>query len=92
VEEDVPGASTAEAVGGVTLADLRPGQRARVVRCHGLEQPLGQRLLHLGLLRGREIEVLRRAPSGDPMEVRVLDSCLSLRRTEARLVEVERCS
>ena len=75
-----------------TLDRLRPGESATVVRCRGVEGPTGQRLLQLGLLRGRRVEMLRRAPTGDPLEVRILGSRLSLRASEARLVEVERTS
>jgi Fe2+ transport system protein FeoA len=43
----------------------------------------------MGLLEGEEIEVLGYAPLGDPMEIRLRDYRLSLRRNEARLIEVE---
>jgi ferrous iron transport protein A len=72
----------------VTLADLRPGQRARIVGFADLG-PVGQRILQLGLLPEEEIQLVRRAPAGDPLEVKVLGYSLSLRRQEAGLVEVE---
>jgi ferrous iron transport protein A len=70
-----------------TLDQLRPGSRARV---DSLDGPPGlvQRLLEMGLLDGEEVEVVRLAPLGDPMEVRLRDYCLSLRRSEAALVRV----
>jgi Fe2+ transport system protein FeoA len=71
----------------VTLDELRSGQRAIITRVHG-EGPLIQRLMALGLLEGSEISVIRRALGGDPIEVRVMDYALSLRREEARRVEV----
>ncbi len=70
-----------------TLAELRPGERGRVVRIAG-DGPVMQRLMSMGLLEGTEIEVVRRAPAGDPIEIRIMDYALSLRREEARAVEV----
>jgi Fe2+ transport system protein FeoA len=71
----------------VTLDELRSGQRAIITRVNG-EGPLIQRLMALGLLEGSSILIIRRALGGDPIEVRVMDYALSLRREEARRVEV----
>lgn len=72
----------------MTLDQLLPGQRARVEAIHG-DDYLVQRLLEMGLLEGEEIEVLNLAPFGDPMEIRLRDYRLSLRRSEAARVTVE---
>jgi ferrous iron transport protein A len=48
-----------------------------------------QRLMEMGMLEGDEIEVLAVAPLGGPMEVRLGDYRLSLRRSEAARVEIE---
>ena len=53
-----------------------------------VEGDLVQRLLEMGLLEGEEIEVLGFAPLGDPMEIRLRDYRLSLRRSEAARVTV----
>ena len=50
--------------------------------------PLAQRLMALGLLEGTIIRVTRRALGGDPIEIEVMGSALSLRRDEARRVSV----
>ena len=50
--------------------------------------PLSRRLMELGLIEGTEVQVLRRAPLGDPLQVRCGDCELSLRTREAELVEV----
>jgi Fe2+ transport system protein FeoA len=73
----------------MTLDDLKISQPARIVAVRG-EGPRVQRLMALGLLEGSEIEVTRRAIGGDPIEVMVMGYALSLRRDEARLVEVAR--
>ncbi|MGQ0658608.1 MAG: FeoA family protein [Chromatiales bacterium] len=72
----------------LTLDDLRPGQRARVVAV-AAGGPLQQRLMQLGLIEGTQVELVRRAPTGDPIEFTVLGYALSLRRAEARMVEVQ---
>jgi ferrous iron transport protein A len=71
-----------------TLDQLQFGQRARVANVAG-QDSLVQRLLEMGLLEGEEIEVLGFAPMGDPMEIRLRDYRLSLRRQEAAGVTVQ---
>jgi ferrous iron transport protein A len=71
-----------------SLDQLRPGQRGRVVALAGGDA-LVQRLLEMGLFEGEEVEVVGFAPLGDPMEVRLRDYRLSLRRSEAARVQVE---
>ncbi len=71
-----------------SLDQLRPGQRGRVVALAGGDA-LVQRLLEMGLLEGEEVEVVAFAPLGDPLEVRLRDYRLSLRRSEAARVQVE---
>ena len=72
-----------------TLADLRPGQKARILG-YAATNPIVQRLMHLGLLVGEEVVLTRRALTGDPLEIRLLDYSLSLRRSEAAVLRVER--
>src|SRR5207248_2843578 len=62
-----------------TLDQLRPGEAA-VVEAVGGEPAVVQRLLELGLLEGERVELLTRAPLGDPLEIRVGPTRLSLRR------------
>ena len=70
-----------------TLDQLRVGQRARIQSLQGADN-LVQRLLEMGLLEGEELEVVGFAPLGDPMEIRLPDYRLSLRRREAARVTV----
>ncbi|HEY7155795.1 MAG TPA: FeoA family protein [Gemmataceae bacterium] len=71
-----------------SLDQLRPGQRGRITAIQG-DDALMQRLLEMGLLEGQELEVLSFAPLGDPLEIRLGDYRLSLRRREAARVLVE---
>lgn len=72
----------------MTLDELKPGQRGTILKIEG-EGPLVQRLMALGLLEGSEVAMTRRAIGGDPVEVQVMGYSLSLRREEARRVEIE---
>ena len=73
----------------MTLDELRPGETARVVGLDG-DPAIVQRLASFGLLPEVEVEVIRRAPTGDPLEIELLGYRLSLRRAEAAGVRVER--
>ena len=69
------------------LSQLRPGDRGQVAAVSG-QGAIHQRLLEMGLVAGQEIEVVRFAPLGDPMEIVVCGYHLVLRKSEAALVEV----
>ena len=71
----------------MTLDDLKPGQSATVAAING-EGPLSQRLMALGLLEGSRVAMMRKALGGDPLEVEVMGYALSLRRDEARRIEI----
>ncbi|MFH0351203.1 MAG: ferrous iron transport protein A [Chromatiales bacterium] len=71
-----------------TLADLKPGQRARVVG-FAESNPLAQRIMQLGLIAGAMLTFVRAAPAGDPIEINVFGYSLSLRKSEARMILVE---
>lgn len=47
-----------------------------------------QRLMEMGLIEGASVEVIRRAPLGDPMQVRLGDYELSLRVADAEMIDV----
>jgi Fe2+ transport system protein FeoA len=72
-----------------TLDQLQAGQRARIDAVAG-DDALVQRLLEMGLLEGEEVEVVGFGPLGDPMEIRLRDYRLSLRRAEAARIKVRR--
>jgi Fe2+ transport system protein FeoA len=72
-----------------SLSLLVPGERETICRVTG-SGPIRQRLLELGVTPGAVVEVVRYAPLGDPMEVRVRGYHLSLRRREAAAIWVSR--
>lgn len=69
------------------LDRLSPGQGGMVAAVGG-EGVILQRLLEMGIAEGEPIEVLTRAPLGDPIEIRVRGFELSLRKKEAALIAV----
>jgi ferrous iron transport protein A len=71
----------------MTLDELKEGQRARIDSFDGDDIVL-QRMMEMGLLEDEEVEVIGFAPLGDPMEIRLRDYRLSLRRNEAARVRV----
>jgi ferrous iron transport protein A len=71
-----------------TLDKLRPGESGRIAALDG-EPGLVQRLLELGFLDGELVEMVAIAPLGDPVEVRVGRTRLSLRRREAAGVRLD---
>ena len=78
-----PPAGTAPAA---TLADLAVGAEARVASVDAVGP--AARLLEMGLTPGATVRVVRTAPMGDPIEVRVRGYFLSVRREDARRVRL----
>jgi len=77
-------ADTAENLGALPL-----GQRGRVVG-FDLRPEHRQRLLEMGLTVGAEFQVVRFAPLGDPIDIKVRGYHLSLRKHDAAGVRIER--
>lgn len=72
----------------LTLSSLKPGEGGVVSALHG-GGTVHQRLQEMGVIEGAEVEVVRIAPFGDPIEILVQGYHLSLRKAEAALVELE---
>lgn len=72
---------------GRTLANVDPGEKAKIVRVGGAAAA-NKRLMEMGLTRGATVTVVRVAPMGDPVEIEVRGYNLSLRKTEAEAVQV----
>ncbi|MCP5365607.1 MAG: ferrous iron transport protein A [Hyphomicrobiales bacterium] len=74
----------------VTIADFQVGDRGCVVGLTRGEKDYRQRLMAMGLTPGTEFEIVRVAPLGDPVEIKVRGCSVSLRKGEADLLKVER--
>lgn len=73
-----------------TLSELKVGERARVMGFGASAGSYRRKLLSLGILPGVELNVVRVAPMGDPVEVRLRGFSLTLRRDEASNLQVEK--
>jgi DtxR family Mn-dependent transcriptional regulator len=77
-----------EAMSVVSLKDLRPGQKARVVKIKA-EGDANKRIVEMGVTPGALVEVERVAPLGDPIDIKVKGYHLSLRKADADGIDVE---
>ncbi len=73
----------------ITLADLDINERGIIVNITA-ENEIRRRLLDMGLVKGINFKVLRKAPLGDPIEICLRGFNLSLRIQEAKTIIVER--
>lgn len=71
-----------------TLKDAKIGETVTVVRLYG-EGAIKRRIMDMGITKGVEIYVRKVAPLGDPIEIKVRDYELSLRKADAEMIEVE---
>ena len=70
------------------LGELEAGTRAIVRRVSG-EPGLLRRLMELGFVPGTTITLVRRAPMGDPIELRIRGTHFSIRHSEADRIDVD---
>ena len=70
------------------LSKMKPGAKGKVVR-YLCEDECTLRLQEMGLCVGTEVEVVKQAPLGDPVEVQFRRCRLCLRRSEMAGIEVE---
>ncbi len=71
-----------------TVKDLRIGETASVVKLYG-EGALKRRIMDMGITKGTAVTLRKVAPLGDPLELRVRGYELSIRKSDAELIEVE---
>lgn len=85
-----PAESPVAAQQSTTLEKLGAGDRATIVGYADPHSGYARRLMSLGLTPGTGLHVVRRAPLGDPVEIRVRGYHLLLRRDEARGIALQR--
>lgn len=71
----------------MTLKDLEIGKTATILAVGG-EGALRQHLLDMGLIQGSEVSVVKYAPMGDPIELRIHGYELTIRLADARQIEI----
>ncbi|MGD9909602.1 MAG: ferrous iron transport protein A [Candidatus Izemoplasmatales bacterium] len=72
----------------MTLKDILPGETCVVTNIHS--NNLRKRIIDMGLITGTKVYVRKMAPLGDPMEIVVRGYVLTLRKAEAKTIEVEK--
>jgi len=70
-----------------TLNELKEGEIAIVVAVHG-ESEFRKRIFEMGFVTGSKVKVIKKAPLHDPIEYEIMGYHISLRRNEAKLIEV----
>ncbi len=85
--EEADGRAEGAREAAVSLDSLPVGVPARVLEVEG-SGPVARRLLEMGVVPGAPVRVIKAAPLGDPLEVRVRNYHLALRRTEAQTISV----
>jgi len=71
-----------------TLDKVKAGQSVTVRKIRGTG-PVKKRLMDMGITQGTKITVVKLAPLGDPIELKLRGYDLSIRKADAELVEVE---
>jgi len=72
-----------------TAAQLSSGEKATVLNISG-KSHLKKRLLDMGVLPGTHIQMIRHAPLGDPIDIKVKGCHISLRKSEAAHITVKK--
>lgn len=71
-----------------TINELKIGEVAKIIGVSGVNSALRRRLLDMGLTANIPVEIIRFAPFGDPVEIKVRGYALTIRKDDAKLVEV----
>lgn len=71
-----------------TLKSAKVGETLKVVKLHG-QGAVKRRIMDMGITKGVELNIRKVAPLGDPVEVTVRGYELSIRKSDADMIEVE---
>jgi ferrous iron transport protein B len=69
------------------LSDLKTGEEAIITKVVG-HGAFRKRITEMGFVKGKKVRVIKNAPFQDPVEYEIMDYLVSLRRTEAAMIEV----
>ena len=72
----------------MNLRELAVGESA-VIKKIGVRGALKQRLVDMGITKGTSVKVIKIAPLGDPIEIELRGYNLSIRKDDAKNIEIE---
>ena len=70
------------------LSDAKIGETVTVLKLHG-EGAVKRRIMDMGITKGVDIHIRKVAPLGDPMELSVRGYELSIRKADAKMIEIQ---
>ncbi len=73
----------------LTLNMLLPGESGTIVHI-GTTGPIRRRFMDMGIIEGVEVQLVRTAPFGDPVQIKVRNSHIAMRRSEAETITIHR--
>ena len=73
----------------IPLSQLKPSERGTIAKIGG-DGPVRRRILDMGVVPGTEVEVVKVAPLGDPVDLLIRGYHLSLRKEEAKEILVDK--
>ncbi len=73
----------------MVLSNLNVGQKAKIVKLNVQNKEIRRHLLDMGLTRGTKIEIRKKAPMGDPIDIKLRDYELCISKSDLSQIEVE---
>ena len=71
------------------LSELNVGQKARILKLNFENKEIRRHLLDMGLTRGTEVEIKKKAPVEDPIDMKLRDYELCISKSDLKQIEVE---
>ena len=73
----------------MVLSKLNVGQKAKIVKLNVQNKEIRRHLLDMGLTRDTKIEIKKKAPMGDPIDIKLRDYELCISKSDLSQIEVE---
>lgn len=73
----------------MNLANLRVGQRAKVLKLNVKNKAIKRHLLDMGITKGALVKIKKMAPMGDPIDIELRGYELCIRKEDLKQIEVE---
>lgn len=74
----------------IKLSELKMGESGRVVSLTGISVDIHKKLMAMGLLPNTTVTLVRSAPLGDPLQLKVREVNIAMRKKMAESIEVEK--